>query len=116
MKECLKDLVEVVVGFFIVLIIVVGIIIVIGYINAKYLCTDKYTMNSPCFDMGYRCSVECGTYGLNFSGELPKKGCSCKCDDKNYVSACTGWLYTFEPERFNDSSKYEDRTNRTFFI
>lgn len=56
---------------------------------AVYGC-DPYYMDSPCFDMNYRCEVECSRYDRNFTGEID--GCSCDCGD-GWVSSCSGFFY-----------------------
>ena len=54
---------------------------------------DKYTQSSECFDINYRCKVECGNYNMNFSGVI-ENFCRCYCDYPNYfVSYCSGFLY-----------------------
>ena len=104
-------------GLSIVFGLILGFIVLFvgAEINKEYLCTDKYTMDSPCFDLQYRCEVECSMYGLNFTGELPKGHCSCQCDENNSVSFCSGFLYTKTPEKFRNGY-YEDITNRTLTL
>jgi len=55
------------------------------------LTGDRYSMDSFCFDMNYRCQVECGNWGYKFNGTT--EGCKCYCDSGGYVSACSGFYY-----------------------
>jgi len=55
------------------------------------LVGDRYSMDSFCFDMNYRCQVECGSWGYKFNGTT--EGCKCYCDSGGYVSACSGFYY-----------------------
>jgi hypothetical protein len=57
---------------------------------ARCLMGDRYSMESLCFDMNYRCQVECGNYGWNFTGQI--MGCVCDCGDWE-VSSCSGFAY-----------------------
>lgn len=57
---------------------------------ARCLQGDRYNMNSFCFDMNYRCQVECGNYGWNFTGKT--RGCVCDCGDWE-VSSCSGFAH-----------------------
>lgn len=55
----------------------------------------KYFMDSWCFDFHYRCTAECGRYGLNFTGVTD--GCACDCGT-GWVSSCSGFYYDKEPD------------------
>lgn len=57
---------------------------------------DRYYSKSPCFDFNYRCQIECGTYGLNFTGITDD--CSCDCGT-GWVSACSGFYYDKETDK-----------------
>jgi len=54
---------------------------------------DKYDTYSSCFDINFRCGVECGNYDLNFTGQVD--GCKCDCGPA-YVSICSGFAYEKE--------------------
>jgi len=60
--------------------------------------SDKYFMDSPCFDFNYRCDVECSRYGLSFTGVTD--GCACDCGT-GWVSSCSGFYYDKESEGQN---------------
>lgn len=84
-----------------VLSFIIGVsifLLAVSFINyaiayMKYGGCSKYYMDSPCFDWGYRCGVECSNYGLNFTGEV--SGCECDCG-AGVVSACSGFYYDYE--------------------
>jgi hypothetical protein len=54
----------------------------------------KYYQDDPCFDVNYRCQVECGNFNRNFTGNM--EGCSCDCGDA-WVSSCSGFMHMKEP-------------------
>ena len=86
---------------------VIGCVLAVMVFAALYLvvivgdCEDdagwglprKYYMDDVCFDWDYRCQVECGNYGRNFTGNMD--GCACDCGDI-MVSACSGFAYDKE--------------------
>jgi len=48
----------------------------------------QYYMDSPCFNMTFRCETECRHYGLSYSGNT--EGCVCLCESDFAVSSCSG--------------------------
>jgi len=73
----------------------------IAAVSTKGFCLfaqneDRYFDNSPCFDMSYRCQVECHKYGLNFTGIT--EDCSCDCGT-GWVSSCSGFYYDKETSK-----------------
>lgn len=83
-------------------IIISLVILLLAYgVHSKGFCLfaqneDKYFDNSPCFDFGYRCRIECQRYGLNFTGITD--GCSCDCET-GWVSSCSGFYYDKESNK-----------------
>ena len=74
---------------FMLLIFIITIFSIIWIITSDNKC-DKYDVDSLCFDINYRCEIECKSYDLNFSGNVD--GCTCDCETAN-VSLCSGFIY-----------------------
>ena len=75
-------------------ILLVFLFSILAYITFKTVyCEffgDKYSLDSPCHDPNYRCTVECKAWGKNFTGRID--GFMCDCGD-SWVSVCSGFLY-----------------------
>jgi hypothetical protein len=54
---------------------------------------NRYEMDSPCFNMTFRCEVECSGWDLNYTGKVD--GCACDCGT-GMVSACSGFFYPYD--------------------
>ena len=54
---------------------------------------DKYYQDSMCFDVNFRCQVECAEWDRNFTGVIIN-GCNCECGD-GIVSYCSGFFYPY---------------------
>lgn len=70
-----------------------------GHPEKYYMDTEPslffgYISSNPCFNVTYRCQVECGNFGKNFTGEMD--GCACDCGDA-FVSMCSGFMRMKEP-------------------
>lgn len=48
-------------------------------------------MDSICFDMEFRCKVECAAYDWNSYGQV-ENTCGCDCGE-HIVSSCSGFAY-----------------------
>jgi len=77
------------VGVLFSLLLFFGILFGIYNIYCDYF-GDKYSEDSICFDINFRCKVECGNFGRNFTGMI--NDCLCDCGD-GWVSICSGFFY-----------------------
>lgn len=78
---------------------IMGVILIVIGFGAKLYCDEhpSYFQDHYCFNVTLRCNIECNVHGLNFTGEIDR--CDCHCGEDNYVSICTGHLYTNETLR-----------------
>ncbi len=67
------------------------ILIIITTIGMQYCKTHpSYFQDSQCFNLDYRCQIECANYYLNYTDfEEP---CFCGCGKDYKVSFCSGFI------------------------
>jgi len=70
-------------------------ILIVSFIHSLYCHNwgDKYTQDSTCFDVNFRCEVECDYYNEQFNGTIER--CMCMCEEGS-VSICSGFYYEYE--------------------
>lgn len=79
--------------YYVCQIIMLGIIIfcLIQLLGGWDKICDPYLTDSICFDVNFRCQVECGSYDWNSNGVITR---TCKCDcGEHIVSFCSGFAY-----------------------
>ena len=93
----LKDKLGLMIGMVIGLIIVIAVFNIVIYIYDVVVwgCGideyAKYYQDSPCFDVNFRCEVECSHFNRTSIPE-GRDGCKCDCGDI-WVSLCSGFPY-----------------------
>lgn len=81
------------VGISITAVIIGFAVFLWAYSNLGCSELDRYMQEGRCFDINYRCNVECTNYGWNYTNKLD--GCKCDCGT-HYVSYCSGFAYKKE--------------------
>ena len=101
--------------FTIILIMSLIIAIILYSQVLLFFCKDKYSQDSICFDMNYRCSVECNNFGWNYTnnhyGNYSR--CSCDCDGSHYVSMCSGFAFEKDTHEFVSFGNGDFEVNST---
>lgn len=89
-------------NFFFIAIAVAMLLLMLGVVTNEYceMWGNKYRKDSFCFDIDYRCEVECSTYDQNYTGEVKDYGCVCTNDI--VVSYCSGFGYNVSDEMSNE--------------
>ena len=79
--------------FYICAIVMIGILIftVIQLLGGWDRFCNPYSMDSICFNMEFRCKMECQAFDWNSYGQI-ESTCGCDCGE-HIVSACSGFAY-----------------------
>lgn len=92
----IKTFVKLMIGSLAFIIVLISVLIFIEF-TYNFYCDnfgDKYFQDSGCFDLYFRCQIECISYNETFSGII-ERGCMCQCE-YGEVNYCSGFYYEFE--------------------